>query len=122
MPNFSENDCWKHFMKTCHMSKPAKVFNLLSWMKQLEKPIKDFNTKPPTYNEINKIIMKMKSSGSSCPIDQVSTLMLKKCPILRTIVIAGKITTSQLNGKIVRQYLFIRRVTQTIHQTLDPLR
>ena len=55
-------------------------------MKQLEEPIKDFNIKPPTYNEINKIIMKMKSSGSSCPIDQVSALILKKCPILRTIV------------------------------------
>ena len=103
MPTFSENDCWKHFMKTCHVPKPAKIFSILSWIKQLEKPIKDFNIKPPTYNEINIIIMKMKSSGSSCPIDQVSTLMLKKCPILRTIVIAGKTTTSQLNGKIVRQ-------------------
>ena len=30
--------------------------------------------------------MKMKFSGSSCPIEQVSTLMLKKFPILRTIV------------------------------------
>ena len=68
----------------------------------------------------------MKSSGSSCPIDQVTTVMLKKRPILRTIVwkvcfIAGKITTSQLNGKMVRQSLFIRRVIQTIYQTLDLL-
>ena len=61
-------------MKTCHEPKPSKVFNIPSWMKQLEEPIKDFNIKPPTYNEINKIIMKMKSSKSSCPIDQVSTL------------------------------------------------
>ena len=55
-------------------------------MKQLEEPMKDFDIKPPTYNEINKIIMKMNSSGSSCPIDQVSRLMLKKCPLLRTTV------------------------------------
>ena len=79
-----------------------------------------------TYIKVNKIITKMKSSGSSCPIDQVTTVMLKKCPILRTIVwkvcfIAGKITTSQLNGKMVRQSLFIRRVIQTIYQTLDLL-
>ena len=49
--------------------------------------MKDFDTKPPTYNEINKIIMKMKSSGSSCPIGQVSRLiMLKKCPLRRATV------------------------------------
>ena len=55
-------------------------------MKQLEEPIKDFDTKTLTYIKINKIITKMKSSGSSCPIDQVTTVMLKKCPILRTKV------------------------------------
>ena len=71
-------------MKTCHEPKSSKVFKISSWMKQLEEPMKEFNIKPPTYNEINKIIMKF--SGSSCPIEQVSTLMLKKFPILRTIV------------------------------------
>ena len=40
-----------NFMKTCHEPKPFKVFNIPSWMKQLEEPIKDFNIKPPTYNE-----------------------------------------------------------------------
>ena len=69
LPAFGEDDCWKHFMKTCHEPKPSKVFNIPSSMKQLEELIKDFNNKPPTYNEINKITMKMKSSGSSCPID-----------------------------------------------------
>ena len=83
---FSENDCWKHFTKTCHELKPSKVFNISSLMKQYEEPIKDCNIKPPTYNEKKNKIIKMKSSGSSCPINQVSTLMLKKFLILRTIV------------------------------------
>ena len=52
-------------MKTCHEPKSSKIFNIPSWMKQLEERIKDFNTNPPTYNEINKIIMGMKSSTSS---------------------------------------------------------
>ena len=30
LPTFSENDCWKHFMKTCHESKPSQVFNIPS--------------------------------------------------------------------------------------------
>ena len=29
---------------------------------------------------------KMKSAGSSCPINQVRTLLLKKCPRFRTVV------------------------------------
>ena len=33
-----------------------------------------------------KIIMKMKSSGSPCPLDQISVIVLKRCPILRTYV------------------------------------
>ena len=82
LPTFSENNCWKHFMKTCHEPKISKLCNISSWMKHLQDPIKDFNIKAPTYNEINKIIMKMKSSGSSCPIDQVSVLILKKWLIL----------------------------------------
>ena len=87
LPTFSENDCWKHFMKTCHEPKLPKVFNISSWIKQLEEHIKYFSIKPPTCNEINKTIMnKMKSAGSSCPINQVRTLMLKKCPRLRTTV------------------------------------
>ena len=87
LPTLSENDCWKHFMKTCHvMSRNPPKF-ISSWIKQLEEPIKYFNIKPPTCNKINKTIMnKMKSAGSSCPIDQVRTLMLKKCPRLRTVV------------------------------------
>ena len=63
---FNENDCWKYFMKTCHEPKSSKIFNIPSWMKQLEERIKDFNTNPPTYNEINKMITGMKSSTSSC--------------------------------------------------------
>ena len=86
LPEFSETDCYNHFMKTCHESKPSKVFNLPSWMETLNDPTKDFNIEPPRYSEINKIIKKMKSSGSSCPLDQISVLMLKKCPILRTVV------------------------------------
>ena len=30
--------------------------------------------------------MKMKSSGSPCPLDQISVIVLKRCPILRTYV------------------------------------
>ena len=108
-------------MKTYHEPKPPKGFNIPSWMKQLEEPVKDFDIKPPAYNEINKIIMKMKSSGSSCPIDQVSTRMLKKCPILRTILWKICCYCWEYNHFPAEwkksTKIFIRIVTQTTHQT-----
>ena len=39
---------------------------------------------PPTYTEIRKVIMKMKSSASPCPLDQISVVAFNKCPILRS--------------------------------------
>jgi hypothetical protein len=37
-----------------------------------------------TYKEITKIITKMKSAASPCPLDQISIIAFKKCPYLRT--------------------------------------
>ena len=47
-------------------------------------PAINFNLEPPTYAEITKIISKMKSSASPCPLDQVGVIAFKKCPILRS--------------------------------------
>ena len=55
-------------------------------MKQLSAPNVSVDNEPPTYKEIMKIITKMKGSGSPCPLDQVSVIVLKRCPILRTYV------------------------------------
>ena len=52
-------------------------------MKILDEPNSPFDLSPPTYREISKIIHKMKSSGSACPLDRVSVIALKKFPILR---------------------------------------
>ena len=43
-----------------------------------------FATHPPTYQEVNKAIQKAKNRSSPCPLDQVSIIVFKKCPILRT--------------------------------------
>ena len=50
----------------------------------LDEPDSPFDTTPPSYREISKIINKMKSSGSAFPFDHVSVIALKRCPILRT--------------------------------------
>ena len=62
-----------------------KSFEFPAWMKLLENPSSSFNDEKPTYHEITNI-NKMKSSGSPCPHDQMSIIILKRCPILRTII------------------------------------
>ena len=49
-----------------------------------DEPDSLFDTTPPNYREISKVIHKMKSSGSACPFDHVSVIALKRCPILRS--------------------------------------
>ena len=45
-----------------------------------------FDLSPLNYHEIASIIRKMRTSASPCPFDQVSVIVLKKCPFLRTIL------------------------------------
>ena len=55
-------------------------------MKKLNQPSKEFDLSPPSYRETASIIRKMKSSGSPCPFDQISVIVLKHCPIVRTMI------------------------------------
>ena len=66
--------------------KTNRTFEFPSWMKKLNDPSEQFNLETPTYKEIQKIISKMKSSGSPCPFDHISVIVLKNCSILRTQV------------------------------------
>ena len=51
----------------------------------LDEPNELFNSEPPSYREITKIVNKMKRSDSPCPHDQMSIIILKRCPYIRTL-------------------------------------
>ena len=55
-----------------------------TWMKKLNEPLNVLDLKPPTYKGITSILTKL--SGSPCPHDQMSIIILKSCPILRTFI------------------------------------
>ena len=80
---FTENDCEKYFKNILSKKNRQKHFTSPSWMKTFKGPIINFNLEP-NYTETTKIISKMKSSASSCPLDQVSVIAFKKYPILRS--------------------------------------
>ena len=74
-PNESINELWKS--TNTHTNVP-------SWIPKLSDPVFQFDLDPPTYQQITNIIRKMKSSGSPCPLDQLSIICFKRCPYLRS--------------------------------------
>ena len=55
-------------------------------MKALNEPSYNFNLDPLSYRELTKVIVKVKSGASPCPLDQISVIPFKKCPYLRTFL------------------------------------
>ena len=84
LPSFNMRDCLNYFSKSLVKINPNKLFNIPSWIPKLSDPEVQFNLDPPTYQQITNVIRKMKSSGSPCPLDQLSIICFKCCPYLRT--------------------------------------
>ena len=49
----------------------------------LPDPSTEFDLEPPTYQQVTNIIRKMKTSGSPCPLDQLSIICFKSFLYLR---------------------------------------
>ena len=64
-----------------------KVFTILSWVPKLKEPNIPFNLSLPSHQKITRIIKRMKSSGSPCPLDQISIICFKRCPYLRSFML-----------------------------------
>ena len=56
-------------------------------MPSYDNPKKDFCRNAPTYAELNKIIGRMKTASTACPLDQISIITLNCCPYLRTYLL-----------------------------------
>ena len=108
-PCFDESTCYTFFKNRQRAKHVNKSFSSPVWMKKLNQPSKEFDLSPPSYREIASIIRKMKSSGSPCPFDQISVIVLKRCPIVRTMIWKiieksweiGKVPTVWKNGLTV---------------------
>ena len=91
-----------------------KVFTVPSCIPKLKEPYITFNLSPPTYHKITRIIKRMKSSGSPCPLDQVSIICFKWYPYLRYQIFALKYLEAipyQYNGPKLSPFWFIKKVT-----------
>jgi len=88
IPEFNITQCGDYFARILSISDSARNyrFPLPHWFIQLPVPTFPLDTSPPSYAEIANIIRKCRAGSSACPLDQISVLSLKKCPILRTIL------------------------------------
>ena len=57
-----------------------------SWIPSRPPPAATPISSPPTYQSVARAINKCKASSSACPLDQLSVIILKNCPILRTLL------------------------------------
>ena len=84
LPQFNASSCYVCYKKLFKCSDKSKQFNRPAWMSEYERPTVRFNDSQPTYQELTKIIKKMKMSGSPCPLHQISVIVLERIPYLRS--------------------------------------
>ena len=84
LPSFTEARCISFFRNTFASLNPNKHFPIPSWIPLFAPPQIPFTSEPPSYQKVTNIIRNMKSSGSPCPLDQLSIIAFKRCPYLRT--------------------------------------
>ena len=82
LPTFNQIVCTEYFRKTLQSMNPTKRFTIPSWIPAFKTPTYQYDITPPTYQEITKIIRRIKASGSPCPLDQISIIVFKRCPYL----------------------------------------
>ena len=120
LPSFNVADCFAYFSTSLAKINPNRLFDIPSWIPNLPDPEVQFNLDPPTYQQITNIIRKMKSSGSPCPLDQLSIICFKRCPYLRTYL-TDLIHDIWLSGTVPTEWK--RACTILIHKkgnTNDP--
>src|SRR6218665_2450662 len=83
---FSVGSGAKYFKSILSNLKTKYYSTFPSWILKLPDPRIPFDMTPPSYKEITKAIAKTKARSSSCSFDQINYIMLKRCPILRTML------------------------------------
>ena len=85
-PSFGKKKCADYFKAAFKSLSPRRLFVIPSWIPRFKEPKHSFDTSIPTYAEITRIIRKIKSRGSPCPLDQISIILFKRSPYARSYI------------------------------------
>ena len=86
LPSFTVETCASYFHNTLSQRNIFNRFTLPRWIPRLRKPQSSYCDTAPTYREVANIINKARAKASACPLDQLSCIILKRCPIIRTLL------------------------------------
>ena len=70
LPSFTCDHCTKFFIKMFARVRPFQPFSIPSWIPNFSEPSTPFDHSP-TYQRVTRVIQRMKSSGSPCPLDKL---------------------------------------------------
>ena len=85
VPTFTIKICEDFFRKVLKKSCNS-TFDIPHWIPKLNPPTSPYQDTPPTYKEIATAIKKSRSGASASLLDQLSLIILKRCPFLRTVL------------------------------------
>src|SRR6218665_248944 len=86
VPTFDIAICEAYFQKVLSNLNLGNRFAIPSWIPKLQLPTMPCQDNPPLYREVANAVNKCKSKASACPLDQLSIIILKRCPILRSLL------------------------------------
>ena len=86
MPTLTASSCTDFYSKIFSTINPLATFIIPSWIPSLSQLSTPYDLSPPTYQQITKIIRRIKASGSPCPLDKISIIPYKRCPYLRSFI------------------------------------
>ena len=86
LPTFSVQRCTEYFRATLAGQPTPSGFKIPSWIPKLPNPEKPYNDNLPTYKEVAQPVRRARASASGSVFDQLSIIILKRCPILRTVL------------------------------------
>ena len=116
LPKFSISDCTYYF-RTTLSCKSNSDFKTPAWFLNVDPPTSPANITPPSYKEVARAINKSRGGASPCPLDQISVIILKRCPILRTIL--HRLIVECWGSKYIPS-VWRRGVTVLIYKKGDP--
>ena len=83
LPSFTETQCISYFRNTFSTLSSNKPFKTPTWIPLFAPPQMPFTLNPSSYLQVTNVIRKMKSSGSPCPLDQISIFCFKTLSLLK---------------------------------------
>ena len=93
---------------------PTKRFTIPSWIPAFKTSTYQYDVTPPMYQEITKITRRSKVSGSPCPLDQISIIVFKRCPYLRSYL---QLIFKKISSTVQIPSMWRKAVTILIYKT-----